>query len=48
MADLKGSLSKGLTAINVKTSTFLEAKKTQADNSTLNKEIVGLHKKIDR
>ena len=44
MADLKGSLSKGLTAINVKTSTFLEAKKIQTYISTLNAEIEGLQK----
>ena len=48
MADLKGSLSKGLTAINVKTSTFLEAKKIQTYISTLNAEIEGLQKEIGR
>lgn len=48
MADLKESFSKGLTAINVKTSTFLEAKKIQTYISTLNNEIEALQKEIGR
>ena len=48
MADLKESFSKGLTAINVKTSTFLEAKKIQTYISTLNSEIEALQKEIGR
>ena len=48
MADLKESFSKGLTALNVKTSTFLEAKKIQTYISTLNNEIEALQKEIGR
>ena len=48
MADLKESFSKGLTALNVKTSTFLEAKKSQTYISTLNNEIEALQKEIGR
>ena len=48
MADLKESFSKGLTALNVKTSTFLEAKKIQTYISTLNSEIEALQKEIGR
>ena len=48
MADLKESFSKGLTAINVKTSTFVEAKKIQTYISTLNNEIEALQKEIGR
>ena len=48
MADLKESFSKGLTALNVKTSTFLEAKKIQTYISTLNGEIEALYKEIGR
>ena len=46
MADIKGSFSKGLTAINVKTSSFLEAKKIQTYIATLNAEIEALQKEI--
>ena len=48
MADLKESFSKGLTALNVKTSTFLEAKKIQTYISTLNSEIEAQQKEIGR
>lgn len=46
MADIKGSFSKGLTAINVKTSSFLELKKIQTYIETLNSDIAALEKEI--
>lgn len=46
MADIMESFSKGLTAINVKTSSFLEAKKIQTYIATLNSEIEALEKEI--
>lgn len=46
MAGLKGTFSKGLTTLNVKTSTFLEIKKIQTHIATLNSEIEMLEKEI--
>lgn len=46
MADIKNSFSKGLTMLNVKTSTFLEVNKIKTYISTLNTEIDGLKKEI--
>lgn len=46
MASLKESLSKGLTAINVKTNTFMEESKCKTYISTLEKEIKDLKMNI--
>ena len=46
MADIKNSLSKGITMLNVKTSTFLEANKIKTYISTLNAEIETLKREI--
>ncbi|MBS6954858.1 MAG: zinc ribbon domain-containing protein [Enterocloster asparagiformis] len=46
MADIKGSFSKGLTALNVKTTSFLEEKKIQTYIATLTSEIEALQKEI--
>lgn len=46
MADIKNSFSKGLTVLNVKTSTFLEINKIKTYISTLNGEIEAMKKEI--
>lgn len=46
MADIKNSFSKGLTMLNVKTSTFLEINKIKTYISTLTGEIETLKKEI--
>lgn len=46
MADIKNSFSKGLTVLNVKTSTFLELNKIKTYISNLNEEIAGLKREI--
>lgn len=46
MATLKESLSKGITAINVKTSSFMEESKCKTYISTLEKEIQALKANI--
>lgn len=46
MADLKDTFSKGLTTINVKASTFLEANKIKAYIATVNQEIEALKTEI--
>lgn len=46
MADIKNTFSKGLTVLNVKTSTFLEANKIKTYIATLSSEIVELKTEI--
>lgn len=46
MADIKNSFSKGLTVLNVKTSTFLELNKIKTYISNLNEEIAVIKKEI--